>query len=144
MPSGTVTHCQQTDLANSITHLRMIDNSFWAADDLLDYLDCHIAALEPYQAQVPLLLLIELSPLGVPPLGYLSRCYQALLKLHSTKQFHARIAYLYSSSVVISLVASFFAVIRNAKYVERRFFLGHERAQAEIWLLEGKFSETSS
>jgi hypothetical protein len=141
MPPGTVSYCEQTRLANGITHLRLIDNSLQAADALLDYLDRYIEALEPYQAHEPLILLIEVSPIGIPPLAYLSRCYQDLLKLHENKQFHARIAYLYGTNILLSIVISFFALIRNAKYVERRFFRRHERAQAEAWLLKNKASD---
>jgi hypothetical protein len=142
MPPGIISYCQQTQLANGITYLRLLDNSLQAADELLDFLDRHIAALEPHQAHPPVKLLIELSPIGIPPLAYLSRCYQDLLKLHATKQFHARIAYLYGSNVLLTIVAAIFRVIRNAKYVERRFFRLHERVQAEAWLLEGQSSES--
>lgn len=141
MPPGIIDYCQQTQLANGIIHLRLIDSSLQAADELLDFFDRHIAALEPHQAHTPILLLIEFSPIGTPPLAYLSRCYQDLLKLHETKQFHARIAYLYGSNILLTVVNAIFRVIRNAKYVERRFFRPHERAQAEAWLLEGNASE---
>lgn len=87
--------------------------------------------------QKPLLLLIEMSPIGSPPLSYLSRYYQDLLKLHAPKPLHARIAYLYGNNVLLTIVNAIFRVIRNANHVERRFFRLHERAQAEEWLLEG-------
>jgi hypothetical protein len=136
MTTETIQYCEETRLANGITHLRLIDNSLQSCDAFLDFLDQYISALEPHQAHPPLLLIVEVSPVGTPPLAYISRCYQDLLKLHATKQFHARIAYLYGSNMVISLVLSFFALIRNAKYVKRRFFRPHERAQAEAWVLE--------
>jgi hypothetical protein len=136
MPPGISHYCQETQLVNGIIHLRLIDNSLHAADELLDFFDRHIAALEPHQAHPPLLLLIELSLIGIPPMAYLSRCYQDLLKIHETKQFHARIAYLYGSNVLLTVVNAIFRVILNAQYVERRFFRPHERAQAEAWLLE--------
>jgi hypothetical protein len=134
-------YCEQTQLENGIVHLRLIDSSLHAADGLLDFLDHYIAALEPHQTNTPLILLIELSPVGMPPLAYVSRCYQDLLKLHATKQFHARIAYLYGSNVLITIVNSIFRVIKNAKYVERRFFHLYERGQAEAWLLEHQASD---
>lgn len=136
MSTGIIQYCEQTRLANGITHLRLFDNSLQSCDAFLDFFDQYLETLDPQRPQPPLLLLVEFSPVGVPALAYLSRCYQDLLKLHAPKQLHARIAYLYGSNVMLSVVLAFFAVIRNAKYVKRRFFRPHEYTQAEAWLLE--------
>lgn len=140
MSSIHTNYCEQTQLESGIIYLRLLDNSLHAVNALLDFLDRHIAALESDHASEPLLLIIEVSPIGAPPLSYASRCYQDLLKRHATKKFHARIACLFGSNVLMSILNSIFRVIRNARSVERRFFHLHERAQAEAWLLEGKSS----
>jgi hypothetical protein len=136
MDSVDLTRCQYTRLPNGIEHVILLDNSRLAADGLLDFFDRYLTALDPASNTPPLIVLVELRQSGMPPLAYLSRCYQDLLKLHAPKQLRARIAYVYVGGFVMPIVTSIFRLIRNATLVERRFFPMHERAEAEAWLLE--------
>ena len=129
-------YSQHTRLANGIDHLLLLDNSRLAADDLVDFIDHHLKTLDQHETR-PLILLVELRQTGMPPLAYLSRTYQDMLKTHPTDRFHARIAYLYLGGFVMPIVASFFRLIRNASHVERRFYNVKDRAEAEEWLLTG-------
>jgi hypothetical protein len=129
-------YTQHTRLANGIDHLLLLDNSRQAADDLVDFIDGYMAALDPQDTTTRLILLVELRQGGMPPLAYLSRIYQDMLRTHAPKQIQARIAYLYVGGFVMPIVSSFFRLIRNAKLVERRFYHVSERAEAEAWLLD--------
>lgn len=136
MNSVDTTHCQYARLSNGIEHVILLDNSRQAADGLLDFFDRYLTTLNPDPTTPPLIVLVELRQSGMPPLAYLSRCYQDLLKLHAPKQLRARIAYVYVGGFVMPIVTSIFRLIRNATQVERRFFALKDRAEAEAWLLE--------
>lgn len=136
MNSGDVTRCQYARLPNGIEHVILLDNSRQAADGLLDFFDRYLTALDPNTNTPPLVVLVELRQSGMPPLAYLSRCYQDLLKMHAPKQLRARIAYVYVGGFVMPIVSSIFRLIRNATLVERRFYPIGEKAEAEAWLLE--------
>jgi hypothetical protein len=130
------TRCQYERLPNGIENVILLDNSRQAADGLLDFFDRYLTAIDPDADTPPLVVLVELRHSGMPPLAYLSRCYQDLLKLHAPKQLRARIAYIYVGGFVMPIVSSIFRLIRNANLVERRFYPIGEKAAAEAWLLE--------
>lgn len=133
----TTTHTEHTRLANGIDHLVLRNNSRGAADEFLAFLDRYLATLPPHPTKTPpMLLMVELAQSGMLPLAYLSQHYQALLKRHTTKQFHARIAYVYTGGFMMPIVKSIFSLIRNASHVQRQYFPISDKAHAEAWLLK--------
>lgn len=138
MSTGTTTPItEHTRLANGVDHLLLRNNSRQAADGLLAFLDSYLTTLAPHPTDTPpLLLMVELAQSGMPPLAHLSHHYQLLLKRHSSKQLHARIAYVYTGGFMLPIVRSIFSLIRSASHVQRQYFPIDERDRAMAWLLE--------
>ena len=103
-----------------------------AVDEFLHHLQ-HV--LNDTPSHEVILLLVDLRPEGIPPIGYVFPALKRLFRQQSRPR-HFKVAYLYQRGTLIHLLPTFLDLILQR--VERRFFLDREEIEAEAirWLLE--------
>jgi hypothetical protein len=72
---------------------------------------------------------------GFPPLQYAFRQTQGFLKKYPNRTYGSKVAYLYTSSTLISMMKSFISLFR-LNNSDNRFFRVAERETALAWLAE--------
>lgn len=98
--------------------------------------DAFVTTLEELLREVPegdcLLLIVDVREKGLPPVSYIYSQLRAMfLRLPHTPQMYS--AYLYSASIIITLVSAFMDTLRTG--AQRRLFKGGEEDEAVAWLI---------
>ncbi len=127
----TSTLCTYTRYANGIHEYVLANGSREAYDDFLIHLD---RVFRDAPADEGLRSLIDFSN-GFPPLQYAFQRTQVLLKKYPNRTSGSKVAYLYTSSTLISVMKSFISLFRLSNS-DNRFFSIEERDEALRWLAE--------
>lgn len=134
--SVTTPNFQYKRLDNGILEFVLLNNSRAAADDFFDAMERYHQVLAAGQIQeTQLAFLIELRQAGMPNVAYMSHRYRINMMRYQHEPPPARVAYLYTSGFVFSMVSALLAVAAKQYDFQQRFFHTSERPEAEEWLL---------
>lgn len=123
-------------LDNGILEFVLLNNSRAAADDFFDTMERYHQSLAAGQIQdTQLAFLIELRQPGMPNVAYMSSRYRSNMTRYQHEPPPARVAYLYTSGFVFSMVSALLSVAAKQYDFQQRFFHTSERPEAEEWLL---------
>jgi len=128
----TTALCIYTLHENGIHEYSLVTPTREGYDELLTHLD---RVFRDSPADEHLRSLIDFSS-GFPPLQYAFQRTQVLLKKYPNRTKGSKVAYLYTSSTLISMVRSFISLFR-LNNSDNRFFNVAEREKAMAWLAEG-------
>jgi hypothetical protein len=79
--------------------------------------------------------LIELRQAGMPNVAYMTNRYRANTVLYQQPLPPARVAYVYTSGFVFSMVSALLSLAAKQHDFQQRFFHISDREAAEEWLL---------
>lgn len=123
-------------LDNGIFEFVLLNNSRAAADDFFEVITKFHESVEAGQFKEPrTAFLIELRQAGMPPVAYMSNRYRANAALYQQKLPPARVAYVYTSGFVFSMVSALLSLAPQGYEFQQQFFPISERAEAEAWLV---------
>jgi hypothetical protein len=121
---------------NGIFEFVFLNNSRAAADEFFDAMERYhqaVAAGQIHEKQLS--FLIELRQPGMPNVAYMSHRYRANMTRYHHEPPPARVAYIYTSGFVFSMVSALLALAAKQYDFQQRFFHVSEREEAEAWLL---------
>jgi hypothetical protein len=123
-------------LDNGIFEFTLLNNSRAAADEFFDVMDrFHKAVGEGQIAETRTAFLIELCQAGMPNVAYMANRYRTNAALYQQTLPPARVAYIYKSGFVFSMVNALLSVAPHKYEFDQRFFQTNDRPEAVIWLL---------
>lgn len=127
---------QYKRLDNGIFEFVLLNNSRAAADDFFDVMERYHKALEAKQVHdTHTAFLIELRQGGMPNVAYMSNRYRSNMTRYDHKPPPARVAYVFTSGFVFSMVSALLSLAAKQYEFQQRFFPISERQTAEEWLL---------
>lgn len=127
---------QYKRLSNGIFEFTLLNNSRAAADEFFDVVDKFHAAIAAKQlTDSQTCWLIELRQAGMPNVAYMANRYRANIAKYDHELPPARVAYVYTSGFVFSMVNALISLAPKSYVFQQRFFHREERQDAEIWLL---------
>ena len=127
---------QYKRLDNGIFEFVLLNNSRAAADDFFDVIarfHAAVAAKQVHDTQTA--FLIELRQAGMPNVAYMTNRYRANMALYQQQLPPARVAYVYTSGFVFSMVSALLSLAAKQYEFQQRFFHVSDREAAEEWLL---------
>jgi hypothetical protein len=128
----TASLCLYNRHTNGIHEYVLVKPTREGFDDLLLQLD-RVFQDSPTDEQ--LRSLMDFSS-GFPPLQYSFQRTQVFLKKYPNRTNGSKVAYLYTSNTLISMMKSFISLFRLSNS-DNRFFSADERDAALRWLAEG-------
>jgi hypothetical protein len=132
----TTPNFQYKRLDNGIFEFVLLNNSRAAADDFFDVMERFHQAVEAKQVQETYTaFLIELRQAGMPNVAYMSSRYRVNMTRYHHEPPPARVAYVYTSGFVFSMVSALLSLAAKQYDFQQRFFPITEREAAEEWLL---------
>lgn len=128
---------QYKRLDNGIFEFVLLNNSRLAADDFFDVMGrFHVAVAAGQIHEKQTAFLIELRQAGMPNVAYMTTRYRANTVLHKQPLPPARVAYIYTSGFVFSMVSALLSLAAKQHDFQQRFFHIKDRRAAETWLLD--------
>jgi hypothetical protein len=134
--SVTTPNFQYKRLDNGIFEFVLLNNSRAAADDFFDVIARFHQAVGAGQVhEMRTAFLIELRQAGMPNVAYMTNRYRSNMALYQHELPPARVAYVYTSGFVFSMVSALLSLAAKQYDFQQRFFHTSERQTAEDWLL---------
>jgi len=134
--SVTTPNFQYKQLDNGIFEFVLLNNSRVAADDFFEVIARFHKAVEAGQVhETHTAFLIELRQAGMPNVAYMTNRYRANMTLYQQQLPPARVAYVYTSGFVFSMVSALLSLAARQHDFQQRSFPISERQAAEDWLL---------
>lgn len=128
---------QYKRLDNGIFEFVLLNNSRAAADDFFEVIARFHKAFAAGQIhETKTAFLIELRQGGMPPVAYMTNRYRANQALYQQNLPPARVAYVYTSGFVISMVSALLSLASRQYDFQQRFFHISDRQAAEDWLID--------
>lgn len=127
---------QYKRLDNGIFEFLFLNNSRAAADDFFDVIERFHQAVKAGEVQeTHTAFLIELRQAGMPNVAYMSSRYRVNMAKYQDNLPPARVAYVYNSGFVFSMVSALLSLAAKQYDFQQRFFPSSERQAAQDWLL---------
>jgi hypothetical protein len=137
MNFSTITpNFQYKRMDNGIFEFVFLNNSRAAADEFFEVIGrfhAAVAAGQLHEKQTA--FLIELRQPGMPNVAYMTNRYRSNMTLYQHELPPARVAYVYTSGFVFSMVSALLSLAAKQYDFQQRFFHVSEREEAEAWLL---------
>jgi hypothetical protein len=133
--SVTTPNFQYKRLNSGIFEFVFLNNSRAAVEEFFDVMERFHKAVDAGQVtETHTAFLLELRQAGMPNVAYMANRYRANAARYQQKLPPARVAYIYKSGFVFSMVSALLALAPQQYEYQQRFFQANDRDEAVIWL----------